>query len=167
MCHVLTSLDHTTTYGISRQCPLNQLIHYHVCDYGLPPDVMHDLLEGYVPYTLKLMLSHFISTVKLLSFDQLNSAIVNFDYGYAVSSGPHSLAADSLSLCKGCTTFPLTLSGRFKNYVLRDRHMITLDGLMLPNATRKKEASSLTYPRKRMRSYASSVLPWIQVSLLR
>lgn len=35
---------HSTTYGINRRTPLNYLQFYNVCDLGLPPDVMHDLL---------------------------------------------------------------------------------------------------------------------------
>lgn len=111
MCTLLSSLNdgyHSTTFGINRRSPLNELCHYHVCDYGLPPDVMHDLLEGYLPYTLKLMLSHFITTLKLFTLDELNQAIKNFDYGYAETSRPQCLTSDSLSISKGCTTFPLS-----------------------------------------------------------
>lgn len=52
MCSLLTSLEddyHSTTYGINRCSALNKLTYYHVCDYGLPPDIMHDVLEGYMP----------------------------------------------------------------------------------------------------------------------
>ena len=38
---------HSTTYGINFNSPLNKLAYYHVTNYGLPPDPMHDLLEGY------------------------------------------------------------------------------------------------------------------------
>lgn len=111
MCTLLHSLDdtyHTTTYGINRRSPLNELDHYHVCDYGLPPDVMHDVLEGYLPYTLKLMLSHMIDTLKLFTLDKLNQAIRSIDYGYAVTARPQCLAPTALSLSNGCTTFPLS-----------------------------------------------------------
>lgn len=81
MCHVLsTSGDssETTTYGINRQSELNRLQYYHVCDYGLPPDVMHDLLEGYLPYTLKLLLSHFIHDENIeVTLQRVNAAIEN------------------------------------------------------------------------------------------
>ena len=45
---------------------------------------MHDILEGYLPYTLKLMLNNFITNA-YLSLDQLNQMIENFDYGYSDS----------------------------------------------------------------------------------
>ena len=34
---------------------LNSLDFYHVCSSGLPPDIMYDILEGYLPYTVKLL----------------------------------------------------------------------------------------------------------------
>ena len=53
---------------------------YHVCSSGLPPVIMHDILEGYLPYTVKLMLNNFIANA-YLSLEQLNQMIENFDYG--------------------------------------------------------------------------------------
>ena len=41
------SAFHSTTYGINFNSPLNKLAYYHAVNYGLPPDPMHDLLEGY------------------------------------------------------------------------------------------------------------------------
>ena len=38
---------HSTTYGINFNSPLNGLQYFHVTNFGLPPDPMHDLLEGY------------------------------------------------------------------------------------------------------------------------
>ena len=38
---------HSTTYGIKFNSSLNNLAYYHVANYGLPPDPMHELLEGY------------------------------------------------------------------------------------------------------------------------
>ena len=86
MCDHLQTADdatyHSTTYGVNRRTPLNDLQFYHVCDLGLPPDVMHDLLEGYVPYKTKLMLKHYIQEEKLFTLDELNARIRNFRYGY-------------------------------------------------------------------------------------
>ena len=110
-CDASSASFDSTTYGINRCSPLNSLTYFHVCDYGLPPDVMHDLLEGYLPYCLKLMLSHFISTLKLFTLDLLNLAIANMDYGYAKTSRPQCLTDAALSTSNGCTTFPL--SGKY------------------------------------------------------
>lgn len=65
MCDLLEAADddftyHSTTYEVKCRTQLNDLHFYHVCDFSLPPDVMHDLLEGYVPYKIKLMLKQFI-----------------------------------------------------------------------------------------------------------
>ena len=110
-CNLLDSLDdpyHTTTYGINRRSCLNELTYYHVSDYGLPPDVMHDILEGYLPYTLKLLLSHYITTLKLFSMEDLNEAIENMDYGHAISSRPQRLSISDLSTQSGCAKFLLS-----------------------------------------------------------
>ena len=45
---------HSTTYGINFDSPLNDLEYYHVTDYRLPPDPMHDILEGYTYKITKL-----------------------------------------------------------------------------------------------------------------
>ena len=107
----MDSLDdpyHTTTYGINRQSCLNELTYYHVSDYGLPPDIMHDILEGYLPYTLQLLLSYYITTLKLFSIEDLNEAIENMDYGHAVSSRPQRLSISDLSTQSGCAKFLLS-----------------------------------------------------------
>ena len=86
MCdHLETLTDtsfHSTTYGINRRSSLNGLKFYHICNCGLPPDVMHDLLEGYVPCKVKLMLKHLITSEALFTLSELNTRIENFRYGY-------------------------------------------------------------------------------------
>ena len=72
---------YSTNYGVTRNSVLNDLQYFHVADEGLPPDIMHDVLEGYLPYKVKLMLSHFVVTTKYLTLEQVNQGIANFDYG--------------------------------------------------------------------------------------
>ena len=67
--------------GINTRSPLNKLKYFHVCNFGLPPDVMHDLLEGYVEYTTKLLLNQLINKEKLFTLQHLNNLIVHFNYG--------------------------------------------------------------------------------------
>lgn len=88
---------HSTTYGINSRCPLNRLKYFHVCDFGLPPDVMHDLLEGYVPHTMKLLLNKLLYTEKLFTLEFLNNTINYFNYGNSNSSKPNSLSVKVLS----------------------------------------------------------------------
>ena len=68
-------------YGINNRSLLNKLEYFHVCNFGLPPDVMHDLLEGYVPYIMKLLLNQIINKEKLFTLDYLNNLILYFNYG--------------------------------------------------------------------------------------
>ena len=53
---------------------------------GLPLDTIYDVLEGLVPYTIKLMLYHFIEEEKLFKLANLNHIVTNFDYGYLEST---------------------------------------------------------------------------------
>lgn len=41
--------------GVKFDSPLNELPGFHVQE-GLPPDIMHDIFEGIVPYGIKLRL---------------------------------------------------------------------------------------------------------------
>ena len=71
----------STTYGINICSSLNKLEYFHVCNFGLPPDVMHDLLEGHA-YTMELLLNQIINKEKFLyTFDYLNNLILYFNYG--------------------------------------------------------------------------------------
>ena len=75
------STFHSTTYGINFNSPLNNLQYYHVTNFGLPPDPMHDLLEGYTNRITKLILNTFINKKKYFSLSTLNSAIKSCNYG--------------------------------------------------------------------------------------
>ena len=48
----------------------------------MPPDAMHDILEGVLHYGVKEMLKEFIFVEKLFTLDKLNRRISTFDYGY-------------------------------------------------------------------------------------
>ena len=45
-------------YGINRKSVLTQLKYFDICNGGLIPDLMHDMLEGLLPYETKLVLKH-------------------------------------------------------------------------------------------------------------
>ena len=80
-----------------------------MCSYGLPPDLLHDLLEGYVPYTLKLMLSEFICVRQYFQLSGLNNAISRIKYG-STDSKPQALSMSSLSYVESKTC--LKMSGQ-------------------------------------------------------
>ena len=52
---------------------------FHVTE-GLVPDIMHDVLEGCLPYVIKEMLKVFIND-KIISFTDVHSAILEVQYG--------------------------------------------------------------------------------------
>ena len=69
------------TYGINRKSILTESNYYHVVD-GLPPDIMHDILEGVLQYETKEMLKNFIKVEHYLTLKILNDRIAKYDFGY-------------------------------------------------------------------------------------
>ena len=79
-CEHLSTLgaEHAATvYGVNRNAALNRLKYFHVVD-GLPPDVMHDMLEGVVNCEVKIMLQIYIYEKRLFTLKQLNSRMKFF-----------------------------------------------------------------------------------------
>ncbi len=71
--------DHiTTTYGLTRESILNTARYYHVTE-GLPPDCMHDILDGALQYEIKELLKSLVSR-KFLNLEDLNQRIELFPY---------------------------------------------------------------------------------------
>ena len=56
--------------------------YFHVCEGGLLPDVMHDLLEGALQYEVKVMLLEMITEKHYFSLDALNSRLATTELGY-------------------------------------------------------------------------------------
>lgn len=52
---------------------------FHVCNFGLPPCLAHDLLEGIVTYDLPLIIRYFVLN-DWVSYAELNSRIECFKY---------------------------------------------------------------------------------------
>lgn len=67
-------------YGIKENSILNKLEYFHVIG-GLPPDIMHDLLEGIFPYMIVRLLNNIILVEKSVTLKELNFKIKNFNYG--------------------------------------------------------------------------------------
>ena len=71
----------TKEYGVKGGCALSvHLEHFHVVD-GFPPDILHDLLEGIVPFELSLGLYNLIKK-GYFTLDTLNNAIKQFPYTF-------------------------------------------------------------------------------------
>lgn len=59
---------------------------------GLPPDVMHDILEGVAVLHLRCLLEYFIETKKIFTLSELNERIRHFPFGFAdKKSKPHPI----------------------------------------------------------------------------
>jgi hypothetical protein len=56
--------------------------YFHVCEGGLLPDIMHDLLEGALQYEVKVMLQEMITEERYFSLDALNSRLTTTELGY-------------------------------------------------------------------------------------
>ena len=54
---------------------------------GLLHDAMHDILKGVAPLEVKLLLSK-CTTDGLITLDELNDRLVNFNFGYTESDKP-------------------------------------------------------------------------------
>ena len=67
-----------TTYGVVRDSSLNSSRYFHVTE-GLVPDVMHDVLEGSLPYEVKEMLRVLIAK-KYFKLSYFMSVMENFAY---------------------------------------------------------------------------------------
>ena len=75
----LSDIAESHHWGVKRQCPLTErLSHFHATS-GYPPDALHDLLEGIVPFELALCLYEFIRK-KYFSLQELNDRICQFPY---------------------------------------------------------------------------------------
>lgn len=115
--------DHTsTTYGLTRDSVLNSLRYFHVTE-GLPPDVMHDILEGTLILGLKCLLFVLIHKQKLFTLELLNSRIEDYPFGNDISDPPKALPSGFPSLFSDS---PKKLGGlclnlnfeTFDNYIL-------------------------------------------------
>ena len=70
--------------GIVGDCVFHQLKYFNIATNNTM-DPMHDLLEGVVPKVIKLVMNDLINNRKLISIDEVNSIITNFNYGTAES----------------------------------------------------------------------------------
>lgn len=73
------SIDLKETLGIKRYCVLNELNYFHILDnYNV--DIMHDLLEGAVPFLLTQVFLYCFNE-SIFSENRLKNLLFFFDYG--------------------------------------------------------------------------------------
>lgn len=71
--------SNTAVYGVERICPFDELSYFDVTK-GLPPDLMHDLLEGVIPLVVKLVLCK-AHRDKHMTIQEVNAEISQFSLG--------------------------------------------------------------------------------------
>ena len=61
--------------------------YFHITS-GLPPDVMHDVLEGAIHVEVKCLLKELVQNQKLFTLQTVNERILSFPYGDDISDKP-------------------------------------------------------------------------------
>ena len=80
--------------GIKSECLFNKLINFHIAE-NKTLDIMHDLFEGVVKYTLTKVLTCLIFINKLFSLETLNQRILTFCYGEVERNKPRPIEKDT------------------------------------------------------------------------
>ena len=94
-----SSQDVAITYGLTHDSILNSSRFFHVTN-GLPPDCMHDILEGCLQYEVKELLRSLVDR-KFVKLEALNQRIELFPYAQcdsATKPSPISLSTSDHSL---------------------------------------------------------------------
>ena len=75
---VLEDPNLVVLYGIKDSSPLNTLTYFHIAD-ALPPDLCHDLFEGFAVDVISNVIIAFIKD-GFFDLDDFNDIILNFEY---------------------------------------------------------------------------------------
>lgn len=85
-----SSAFNSKKYGINHKSNLDDIPNFSVVK-SIPHDIMHDLLEGAIPYEMKLLLNHLVKE-KYVTTATLNQRLRCFDFGYSeISDTPSEL----------------------------------------------------------------------------
>lgn len=80
----ITSYTNTSksvlSHGVKKTTTCFDSLKYFQLVRGLPPDVMHDYLEGTLPANFKLLMRE-LHTLNILKVDALNTSLKEFQYG--------------------------------------------------------------------------------------
>lgn len=74
------SADFKATIGIKKPCAFNELQYFHILD-NCTVDVMHDMLEGVVPFFIHFIFDNIISK-KIANLDKIQSLCRDYNYGW-------------------------------------------------------------------------------------
>ena len=111
---VLREVD-SVTYGVNNESVLNQLDDFDVGGGQLPQDIMHILLEGVLPYTIKAMLQSFVLENHFFNIKYLNQKLSSFKFSRSESKNKPSRISPSVLIDDGKTNLRYGLDG---NYVI-------------------------------------------------
>ena len=76
---------------------LNSSRYFHVTD-GLPPDIMHDILEGSLQYEVKELLNYLIKEELCFTLAVLNQKIKDFPYQQSDKANkPSTISSSTLT----------------------------------------------------------------------
>jgi len=87
----------SVTYGVNSKSVLNELDDFSVGNGQLPQDVMHILLEGVIPYTLKAMLQSFVYEENFFSIYYVNQKISSCKFSLSESKNKPSQISSNVS----------------------------------------------------------------------
>lgn len=96
-----TKPDFKQTMGVKRFCSLNKLEFFHIL-HNPSVDIMHDLNEGAIPLTLKLMFTYCIKE-KIFSEDWLKNKIQFHDFGSDKKNAPSTINLKKHNLNQSAT----------------------------------------------------------------
>lgn len=98
--HCKNIAETTVLTGVNRKSVILDINNFDIFS-GTPHDLMHILLEGCLPYTIKAMLQYFLNK-KTLLLDNLNASIQYFDYSYLDQATKPSQISRNHLLPSGC-----------------------------------------------------------------
>lgn len=77
-------------FGVNEESILNKLPYFDITKM-LPPDAMHNLLEGVCDVEMKSLLNYLVNELKVLTCEQLNFLVDSFPYPHELSKNKPSL----------------------------------------------------------------------------
>ena len=87
--------NNSVIYGVNGPCAFGELENFEVTKC-LPPDIMHDLLEGVIPAVVKVVLRVLVRG-GFLTYEQVGRQMTSFKYGKNdATSKPVSISARTL-----------------------------------------------------------------------
>lgn len=75
----LEKIDYRRTYGIKRDCLLNELEYFHVTR-NISADILHDIYEGAMPFLMQHVIEYMIAS-KIVKKNEIIQMVQFFDFG--------------------------------------------------------------------------------------